>query len=51
MAGIEEIINLETLTQFFDELCAEGKMPQVMEEIIRQSRTEFNYVEESAGGD
>lgn len=49
MACIEEIINIETLLRLFDEASANGKLSEIMDEIMLQSRTEFNYEEESAG--
>ena len=47
MNCIEEIINLSELTNRFNQCVEQGSLPQVMSEIILQSRVEFNYDEES----
>lgn len=43
---IEEIINIETLKKFFDEINDDETIREVLSEIIRQSKVEFNYEEE-----
>jgi hypothetical protein len=43
IAAIEEIINTQNLIQSFRNLLAIGKLPEIMDEIIRQSKVEFNY--------
>jgi hypothetical protein len=46
MNCIEEIINLEVLQQRFQVAIANGYLHDILEEIILQSRVEFNYQEE-----
>lgn len=46
MDCIEEIINLPILRQRFSDLTKEEYVSEVLEEIIRQSRVEFNYEDE-----
>lgn len=41
--AIEEIINIPLLLTVFESLVESGKLLDVMAEIIRQSRVEFNY--------
>lgn len=41
--AIEEIINIPLLLTVFESLVESGKLSDVMAEIIRQSRVEFNY--------
>ncbi len=43
MNCIEEIINIPTLKDRFNEATKEGYLPQILEEIIKQSKVEFNY--------
>ena len=43
MSCIEEIINIPTLKDRFNEVIRGGYLPQILEEIIRQSKIEFNY--------
>jgi hypothetical protein len=43
MDAIEEIINIPALIQCLEDVVAAGKMKSVMEEIILQSKVEFNY--------
>lgn len=45
MNCIEEIINLAILRQRFTEATAQGYLRDILDEIIRQSRVEFNYDE------
>lgn len=44
MDAIEEIINIPILLERLNVVAAAGNVPAVMEEIIVQSRVEFNYV-------
>ena len=46
MACIEEIINIPTLLQYFQEIEKAGLISNVLNEIIRQSKVEFNYEDE-----
>lgn len=46
MDAVEEIINVESLLNAFNEVVASGKIEEVMEEIINQSKVEFNYEED-----
>lgn len=43
MESVDEIINIPRLTSTFDLLVQSGKLRDVMEEIVLQSRVEFNY--------
>jgi hypothetical protein len=43
MNAVEEIINVESLVQAFRNVVASGKVHEVMEEIVSQSKVEFNY--------
>lgn len=45
MACIEEIINVPELLKRFESVREAGKLSDVMDEIVRQSRVEFNYDE------
>ncbi|MEM4204565.1 MAG: hypothetical protein QXS54_10895 [Candidatus Methanomethylicaceae archaeon] len=47
LEAIEEIINIPLLLSVFESLVQSGKLSDVMAEIIRQSRVEFNYEEEN----
>lgn len=46
MAAIEEIINLDTLRQRFKQVIEQGHLRNVLDEIIVQSKVEFNYVDD-----
>jgi len=46
MSAIEEIININELLAAFDVVVRSGKLHLVMNEIILQSKIEFNYTEE-----
>ncbi|MGB0681535.1 MAG: hypothetical protein ACPGOV_02455 [Magnetovibrionaceae bacterium] len=46
---VEEIINVPMLVSKFDEIVSDEKIRQVIEEIILQSRVEFNVEEENSG--
>lgn len=45
MGAIEEIINVPRLLQIFDQVVASGKIRAVLDEIIRWSKVEFNYMD------
>ena len=45
MASIEEIISIPVLNEVFAGLIKSNRIRDVMEEIISQSKVEFNYVE------
>lgn len=46
MSCIEELINIPVLTERFKEVETQGKLHDVLSEIIKQSKVEFNYSEE-----
>jgi hypothetical protein len=46
MACIEEIINIPVLQERFRRAEAQGYLPQILDEIVKQSKVEFNYSEE-----
>jgi len=46
MACVEEIINIPSLLNLFGAVAKSGKLQEVLDEIIRQSRLEFNYDDE-----
>jgi hypothetical protein len=46
MACIEEVINITTLISRFEDAVKQGYLKQILEEIILQSKVEFNYEEE-----
>ncbi len=43
MDAVEEIINVECLVNVFNDIVESGELGSVMEEIILQSKVEFNY--------
>ncbi len=43
MSCIEEIINIPILLQRFEEIAQAGKLSEVLDEIVTQSKVEFNY--------
>ena len=45
MACIEEIINISMLQERFRSSVAQGYLSSIMDEIVRQSKVEFNYEE------
>jgi len=47
MDAIEEIINSKDLAMAFDAVAKSGKLQEVMDEIILQSKLEFNYTADS----
>jgi hypothetical protein len=46
MSCVEEIINLGILRQRFQEAFAQGYLRDILDEVIRQSRVEFNLDED-----
>ena len=46
MSCIEEIINIPKLKDYLKELEAKGLLPNILGEIILQSKVEFNYEED-----
>ncbi len=46
MSAIEEIFNIPRLLEVFDTLQKAGKVHDVLEEIIRWSKVEFNHIED-----
>lgn len=45
MDCVEEIVNIPTLIERFDHVAATGKLDDVIDEIVLQSKVEFNYQE------
>ena len=45
MSCIEEIINIPMLTVFFDEIVEKELFNDLLDEICKQSKYEFNYIE------
>lgn len=45
MASIEEVINIPKLIEIFDQSVNKGNLDEILDEIIRQSKVEFNYQE------
>ncbi len=45
LESVEEIINIPELKRMFSVLAAAGRLPDVMSEVVAQSRVEFNYEE------
>ncbi len=43
MNAIEEIINVDDLIQAFNDVVSSGRLREVMDEIVVQSKVEFNY--------
>jgi len=46
MKAIEDIINVESLIDAFNEVVKSGQLQEVMKEIVLQSKVEFNYSDE-----
>jgi hypothetical protein len=46
MECIEEIINVPILIERFEQAVAKGDLSNILSEIIKQSRVEFNYEDE-----
>jgi hypothetical protein len=47
MSCIEEIINIPTLVQRFEQLTVQGHLSNILDEIILQSKVEFNYSDDA----
>lgn len=45
MQAVEEIINVQDLVSAFKEVVKSGKLREVMDEIVAQSKVEFNFNE------
>ncbi|NUQ53077.1 MAG: restriction endonuclease [Phycisphaerales bacterium] len=45
MSCVEEVINIPMLLGLFDAVVKAGKLQEVLDEIVRQSKMEFNYEE------
>ena len=45
MNCVEEIINIPALKNRFNETVAEGHLQNILDEVIKQSKVEFNYEE------
>lgn len=45
MDSIEEVINIPKLIEIFDQSIKKGNLGEILDEIIRQSKVEFNYQE------
>ncbi|MEO8398545.1 MAG: restriction endonuclease [Ignavibacteriaceae bacterium] len=45
MSSIEEVINIPKLIKIYDEIVKKGNLNEILYEIIRQSKVEFNYQE------
>ncbi|HVW83837.1 MAG TPA: hypothetical protein VHB50_04125, partial [Bryobacteraceae bacterium] len=43
MKAVEEIINVTDLLQAFEDVIQSGQLQEVMDEIVLQSKVEFNY--------
>jgi hypothetical protein len=48
MEAVEQIINVADLVKAFDEVIQSGHLQEVMDEIILQSKVEFNYNDDDA---
>lgn len=46
LEAVEEVINSPQLIATFESLIAAGRLPEIMAEIVRQSRVEFNFGED-----
>ncbi len=51
MDAIEEIINIPILLERLNKVVAAGRVPDVIQEIIIQSRIEFNYAAQDEVGE
>jgi hypothetical protein len=47
MNCIEEIINIPTLIERFEVVASQGHLSSVLDEIILQSKVEFNYSDDT----
>ena len=45
MKAVEEVINVRNLVEAFNEVVKSGQLQEVMDEIVLQSKVEFNYNE------
>lgn len=50
MQAVEEVINVADLIKAFDDVIKSGKLQEVMDEIVVQSKVEFNYSDEELDG-
>lgn len=50
MKAVEEIINVDDLLRAFGEVVQSGRLQEVMDEIVVQSKVEFNYSEDDEDG-
>lgn len=50
MEAVEEVINIPRLVSIFETLLREGKLPQIMDEVVLQSRVEFDVEDEEDEG-
>jgi hypothetical protein len=50
MEAVEEVINIPRLVSIFDTLVRDGKLSQIMDEVVLQSRVEFNIEDEEDEG-
>ncbi len=46
MEAVEEVINVVDLINYFNDIVDSGRLSEVMEEIMLQSKVEFNYNDE-----
>lgn len=44
---IEELINIPMLIQYFEEVIKQGNLQSILNEIVLQSKIEFNYAHEN----
>lgn len=51
LESVEEVINSQQLVSIFEALIASGRLPEIMAEIVRQSRVEFNFGEDEDGSE
>ena len=51
LACIEEIINIPVLQERFRHAEGQGYLPQILDEIVKQSKVEFNYTEQVEAGE
>lgn len=49
LEAVEEVINSQQLLATFESLISAGRLSEIMAEIVRQSRVEFNFAEEDEG--
>jgi hypothetical protein len=51
MGCIEEIINIPILRERFLSVVKQGHLPDILDEIVKQSRVEFNYADDEDTSD